>query len=506
MTAAVTCRGTAPTPAALLRDLGAAGFVLGPATRTSSAVLDTFDGRLHEAGLRLEHRDGTLVLTGPGPSAATVPTEVAPRFATDLAPGPLRARLAAVTDIRAVQTVARLDATSRRAERRNGEGKVVAVITVHESVTADGTPIDGWLAAVDELTGYDRQAGEARDVVAPHVGEPVPGDAVEVALTIAGIDLAGRHVDPGVPLDADLPAAEGFRLVLINLAEAISVNLPGTIDDIDTEFLHDLRVAVRRTRSVLRHGRDVLDPELLAWAEPAMSAIGALTGPPRDLDVQVLEWDGRAAALDADAVRALEPLRRQLIADRDAVHVELSQQLRGADVAAVLRRWNDALAAPMDHDHTGPLGHDPIADVVEERIKKAQKRLVTQGRAITPETPAEHVHDVRKDAKKLRYLLECFAGVLPADGRKAFVKRLKKLQDLLGEHQDAEVQAGNLHVAADELPTTTPAATYVAIGRLVEQLETTRQEARDAFAERFADYDSEATRDALREMLAGVET
>jgi CHAD domain-containing protein len=222
--------------------------------------------------------------------------------------------------------------------------------------------------------------------------------------------------------------------------------------------------------------------------------------------VQVLEWDGRAAALDADAVRALGPLRRQLVADRDAVHVELSRQLRGADVAAILRRWDDALAAPVDGEHAGPHGAEPIGDIVVARIRKAQKRLVTQGRAITPDTPAEHVHDVRKDAKKLRYLLECFAGVLPKDGRKAFVKRLKRLQDLLGEHQDAEVQAANLHVAADELPATTPAATYVAVGRLIEQLELTRQTRRDDFAARFADYDSAATRAALGDMLAGLES
>ena len=48
-------------------------------------------------------------------------------------------------------------------------------------------------------------------------------------------------------------------------------------------------------------------------------------------------------------------------------------------------------------------------------------------------------------------------------------------------HQDAEVQAGNLRTAADELPATTTPATYLAVGRLVEQLETVRHTARDAF-------------------------
>ena len=67
----------------------------------------------------------------------------------------------------------------------------------------------------------------------------------------------------------------------------------------------------------------------------------------------------------------------------------------------------------MDPHGGGPHAGDPIGDVVADRIRKAQRRLLDHGRAITPATPAEHVHDLRKDAKKLRYLLECFGGLLP---------------------------------------------------------------------------------------------
>jgi CHAD domain-containing protein len=506
MTAAVTCRGTDATPDALLRDLAAAGFTVGPPTHLAATLLDTFDGRLHEGGLRLEHGDRSLVLRGPGHAVASAPTDDAPRFASDLPPGPFRARLAEVTEIRAMIPVAAVAATTRRAERRNHDGKVVAAVVVHEAIIAGESPYAGWLATVDELTGYERQAGEARDVVAAHVAAPTEGDVVDVALAAAGIELGGRHVDPGVPLDPDLAAVEGFRLVLANLAEAIAVNLPGTIDDLDSEFLHDLRVAVRRTRSVLGHGRQVLTPGMLAWAEPAMRSLGTVTGTPRDLDVQVIEWDGHVAGMDEATIRALEPLRRQLRVDRDVAHVELSRRLRGADIRQLLARWDDALVAPIDPVVAGPHGGDRLGDVARQRIRKAQRRMLEHGRAITPDTPGEHVHEVRKDAKKLRYLLECFAGLLPADDRKAFVKRLKKLQDLLGEHQDAEVQAANLRTAAEELPPETPAATYVAIGRLVEQLESTRHTARAGFAERFDAYDSEPTRTALRDMLAGIES
>ena len=317
MSAPVTCRGTSEVPDALLRDLVAAGFVVGPPTPLSATVLDTFDGRLHEAGLRLEHRADTLVLTGPGTSVASLPAMVAPRFASELPAGPLRARLADVTEIRTVLPVTTLSATTHRAERRNGDDKVVAAVTIQQRVAVGDQVIGGWLVGVDALTGYERQAVDAFELVAPHVGAPEDGDVVDVALAIAGVDRRGRHVDPGIALDRDLPAIEGFRLVLANLAAAIEVNLPGTLDDLDPEFLHDLRVAVRRTRSILRHGRSVLAPDVLAWAEPAMRSLGDLTSPPRDLDVQVIEWDERVAALDGDEARHdLEPLRRQVVADR----------------------------------------------------------------------------------------------------------------------------------------------------------------------------------------------
>jgi CHAD domain-containing protein len=328
------------------------------------------------------------------------------------------------------------------------------------------------------------------------------GDAIAAALDIAGVDLGGRHVQPGVPLDPALPAVEGYRLVLANLAEAIAVNLPGTIDDIDPEFLHDLRVAVRRSRSVLRHGRKVLPPDLLAWAEPALRSLGTLTGPLRDLDVQVIEWDDMASMLGAEQADALAPVRAQLDVDRHAAHEQLAADLRSADVRALLERWTATVVAPFAGD--GPRGSDPIVDVVSWRIKKAHRRMVRHGRAITPDTPGEQVHQVRKDAKQLRYLLECFAGLLPDAGRKAFVKRLKKLQDVLGAHQDAEVHGPNLRLLAERLPSTTGAATYLAVGQLVEHTERRRRSARNAFAERFAEFDSRPTREALDEMLDGA--
>jgi CHAD domain-containing protein len=504
MGASSTGWGTEATPAALERDLRDAGYVLRPTAVTATTVLDTFDGRLAAAGLRLDHVGQHLALHDPAGRDARTVVGSAPRFAWDLDRGPFRSRLAEVLDVRALLPLAVVTTAARRAERHDDDGKVRSVVTIHEQLRVGDAPAPGWCATVEELTGYAKPGERARDLVAPHVADLLEQDALDTILAIAGVDRTGTSIEPGIPLDPDGSAVEGFRQVLANLDDAIEATRPGTIDDLDSEFLHDLRVAVRRSRSILRHGRDVLPPDVLAWIEPGLKLVGDLTGPPRDLDVQALEWDGSVAVLDDADRRSLDPLHRQLLRDRQAAHEQLAQHLREGDVTNLLRRWHDAVHAPMDPASAGPRGADPLADVVRRRVAKAQHRLLANGRAIRPDTPAEDVHDVRKDAKKLRYLLECFADLFPADDRKAFVKRLKRLQDLLGTHQDAEVQAGELRHAAEELPATTAPATYVAVGRLVEHLERTRVAARGGFGERFAEYDSPATRDLLHEMLRGV--
>ena len=228
-----------------------------------------------------------------------------------------------------------------------------------------------------------------------------------------------------------------------------------------------------------------------------------MTGAPRDLDVYVIEWDDYVTDLAPETVAALQPVRDQLEADRAAAHQELATALGSDRVTALRERWSAWLGTQHDPATGGPHADHPVARVVRRRIEKAQSRLIEHGRAITPATPAEDVHELRKDAKKLRYLLECFGGLLPTKERKAFVKRLKALQDNLGRHQDAEVHIAQLRQAVTELPATTAPETYVAIGQLIEQLDAIRQGARDEFAERFAEYDAKATRRALRAVLDG---
>jgi CHAD domain-containing protein len=330
-------------------------------------------------------------------------------------------------------------------------------------------------------------------------------DTVALAAAAGGADLTGFSGSPTVALDPAMPAIEGFRAVLDNLATTIAANWQGTIDQVDPEFLHDLRVAVRRTRSVVANGKKVLPTHVVGPARAGFARLGALTGPARDLDVYLIEWSSYTAPLGASAVAALEPVRALLLQRRETAYAALVDALQSPEIADLMTLWRTWLDGPSPDDLRGAHAEQRLGKIVRRRIARAQRDLLERGRLIGPDSPAEQVHDLRKDAKKLRYLFECFGGLLPEAPRKTFVRRLKSLQDNLGEHQDAQVHVSELRVISGQLHEQGAAAdTMLAIGQLAERLDQQRRAARAEFAERFEAYDTKETGRAFDAAIAGL--
>ncbi len=304
------------------------------------------------------------------------------------------------------------------------------------------------------------------------------------------------------PLDADMAAIDGFRLVLADLADTITANWQGTIDQSDPEFLHDLRIAVRSTRTVLANAKQVLPAARLAPIRSEFAWLADLTSTPRDLDVYLLEWSNYTGPLGAEVTPALEPVRDLLERRRADSHIELERGLRSKRATTLMRTWQAWLVESPISETLPRRADQPLGRLVAKRVANAHGTLLEHGRQIGPDTPAAQIHDLRKDAKKLRYLLESFGSLLPQRARKKYVQRLKAVQDTLGEHQDAEVHIQLLRTVATELHAAGASAdTMVAIGRLTERLDQQRLASRVEFTGRFADYDTPATARALDAML-----
>ena len=96
-----------------------------------------------------------------------------------------------------------------------------------------------------------------------------------------------------------MPADAAIARALVISADVIAANVSGVVRDLDSKFLRDLRVAVRRTRSVLKLTGDVLPDGIVECYGPEFKWLADLTGPTRDLDVFLREIDDLAKGLTA---------------------------------------------------------------------------------------------------------------------------------------------------------------------------------------------------------------
>jgi CHAD domain-containing protein len=480
--------------------LVAAGLELIRAARVSRTVLDTFDGRLHAAGMRLEaqhDRRLELVLTQDGSPSVRIASDTVPRTSSDLPSGPFRARVAGVVDDRALLERATVVARHTVAEAVDENDKIVVRAVIHDEISVPEAPDVNvpWTVEITAMAGYPKPAARLVGELAEHGFSAVHGDTMDLAMAACGIDPRGAPSTPTVPLDPCATAAEGYRDVLAHLRDTIVANLPGAADDLDPEFLHDLRIAVRRTRSVLAAAKHVLPRDVRRRFRHGFGDLQRLTGSPRDLDVYVLGWDDLVAGLPAEVVGSLEPVAERLRSERARAHAELSRALRGPQVTALLDEWSTYLASPsLDPDDAARKAADPLGPLAADRVRTAQKALLDDGRAIADDAPADELHRLRKDAKQLRYLVECFGGLAPPELVRSCTKRLKAIQDNLGAFQDGHVQA---ELVAEMAPVLAeqgaPTHTLVALGRLTAELEQRSAQARAEFPERFASYDRPST-------------
>ncbi len=496
-----------PDLAGLLAALELADFEIDIAPRSSFEWHDTFDGRLHAERLQLvlvRLRDTELILASADSASASVALPTVPKFVEGLPAGPFRSRVGAIIEMRALLPTVGCTAEVTEAWRRDGSMKIVTAVRVLSDVrTTSGAPHEPTVVEVDELQGHPGAAKRTRQLLAASGWAESDSTLVELIAAVTGYDLAGFRDSPTVPLKPADQAIDGFTAVLQNLAASLTANLAGAIADSDTEFLHDVRVAVRRTRAILSRAKRVLPEDARQQFQLAFADFGRQTSAVRDLDVYLLGWDHDMASLSPTARSALDHIHALLVQRRQHAQKELRQALTSTATRELLMSWSECLAEPGSAEGA----ERALGAFVADQIMKVERRLVTDGRAITDESPAAEVHQLRKDAKRLRYLVECFGG-LPGDvPRKAFVGQLKALQNNLGVHQDAEVQAEWLrNVVLTDPSVRGHDDLLVAVGQVIESIEQRQREARREFAERFRRFDSDVTRRHLRELVRGWST
>ncbi|KAA2212771.1 CYTH and CHAD domain-containing protein [Teichococcus oryzae] len=271
-------------------------------------------------------------------------------------------------------------------------------------------------------------------------------EAVPLLPVTASLDEAARALAAGVPARPirrgapDLGGAntpdDALSLAIAHLTEVLLAQAPLAQAGSGPEGVHQLRVAARRLRSCLKlfrkshHG-----PELQALENELRTLAGGLT--------DAREWDVFLGGLGADLSAAVGKERRWLRLLRAAgrrrqeAYDSLAAMLEGPGFRCLV--WRALrLAALRDWEAAPEARNAPLRPWAAQKLQKRRRRLKKDARSIEDASDAA-LHELRLEAKKLRYASELFAPLWPGRTAKRFLKRLSALQEALGLSNDAVV-------------------------------------------------------------------
>ena len=241
------------------------------------------------------------------------------------------------------------------------------------------------------------------------------------------------------------PAEEAVRRLALGLLDRAHEASARLAEPDDAEALHDFRVAIRRLRSTLRAYRPFLAGSLPKKQLRRLRNLSEATNAGRDAEVQ-LAWLGEARpALRRHERRGHDWLAVRLAARREAAYRKLEREL-----ARDFTRCEEKLRArPARYRIQLQLDEgwhpEPFARVLGAALAEHAAALaaaLAEVRSLGDERPA---HAARIAAKRLRYVLDPFAAEAPES--QALAKRLRALQDLLGDLNDAHLLAGEIGAA-----------------------------------------------------------
>lgn len=466
-----------------------------PEVTETVRYFDTFDWRLYRAGFALKQVGSTVSLQGISNDEAGDQVQVKRRtegcFWWEFPEGAFRNRLKEVLSIRALLPRTQVRQRVCKYDILNADKKTVvrACITHTE---AEDNPTSLAVLVFCSVRGYERDFETMRCRFADlSIGHPVV-NTFEPVMHLAGCVPGDYSSKVDLVLVSNATGSGAARDILRRLSTVIRQNEVGLRADWDTEFLHDFRVAIRRTRSALSQIKGVFPEDAVAHFKDKFRDLGKATNRLRDLDVYLLEEDAYRAMLPQSLQHGLNAMFARLKKERRSALRNMIHVLDASDYTALMDSWDAFLNGAHTWVGDAPVAGAPAIDLARKFIRKRFKHVLKRGRAIGDDTPKEALHSLRINCKKLRYTLEFFSSFFPADAMGKTITHLKQLQDNLGDFNDLLVQQQELMAYLNRvLPRSRRENRLMgaaAIGGLIAQLHGRQQIVRRAFANSFAAF------------------
>lgn len=480
-----------------------------PAITDRFTIYDTFDWRLFNKSFVLYGSGNKFFLRKLAKSEIMHSIEISPLpvFIWDFPDSGLKNQLAPIIKMRALLKLVDLHSRSIPYRILNSDEKTVARLAYekirpfrNKDEPALATYL--WLKPVKGYPKYFRNLAKQIEEAGLTVSKEE--DIYFKALEVVDKKPGSYSAKINIQLDPGMRSDEATKIILRFLLQVMRINEANIEKDLDTEFLHDFRVAIRRTRSALGQIKYVFPTKTTDRFKQNFAFVGKLSNELRDLDVYLLNEDTYKAMLPPVLHEDIDPLFDYLRKKRSTALHNVIRGLKTKKYAKILKDWEVFLNEPHQDSEMAVNAELPIIDLARKRIYKKYRGVVKTGNQILENAEDEMLHVLRIECKKLRYLMEFFSSLFLPKKINILIEQLKKLQDNLGDFNDLCIQGEYLLNIAKELPATHQQAkkTLVAIGSLIGTLDQQRQRNKDAFAKTFTDFASAANKKLFQELFA----
>ena len=250
---------------------------------------------------------------------------------------------------------------------------------------------------------------------------------------LLGADIATRTEEArSATIAKNARVGEALSTLSATALNAFVTDMPAARSG-NVEAVHQMRVALRRVRSILVLFGPCLEPEATRGFTAAIRKMGADLGNARDWDVFAQSILDQAACDGVDE-ELLLPLRFETEKRREEAHAKVVRLIDGPRPTRMVLGLEGWLA--NGHWRGDGVKDDYVAKVLPDLLDRLSHKVKKRGKGLT-KLSAPELHPLRKSVKKLRYAAEACTAIYGSKPVSRWVDGCKKLQALLGDINDA---------------------------------------------------------------------
>lgn len=411
---------------------------VGTGKQKNLILLDNFDWDICQSGLLLiqENKDEFQLLDGNDNLLASCCVQGESRFWWQLPTGNLADKLEELSPIRAFVPKYSCYLKTDHFAITNTDEKIVVRMELYSVIGSNN--LNFYFIKTLPLRGYKKEYSQIRKCLAAIKPEELPDLNLRSLLLPSRSEVNHPEKKAIFELTAAEPAEAAISRMAVKMIQLARCQEQGVIDDIDTEFVHQYRVNIRKTRSLISLFKKSFSLERYQLFKTELKSLGSQTNELRDLDVFLLDQDYYCKMLPETLWPGLDHIFRRIKRRRTTAFKRVANYLAGTayleQISCLLRTLHQ-----LPELATKQSGMK-IKQLAGKKIISQYQLIHADGIAINADTPDQAVHDLRIECKKLRYLLEFFTELFPAKEVRQLVKLLKVLQDNLGRFNDFSVQ------------------------------------------------------------------